>query len=106
VYLKDEEIKKMKEEIKKKDEEIKRKEEEKKEKDKKIIKLKEKKSPPQQENPKISSSPLITVNLVVNSEMKFIKPLDDIKIQGKMITFTKDKNIAQCSSTRLLARGL
>jgi hypothetical protein len=34
---------------------------------------------------------LLIFNIVfINSEIEFIKPLDDVKIQGRTITFTKD----------------
>jgi hypothetical protein len=35
----------------------------------------------------------IIIILVANSEIKFIKSPDDVKIQGKTITFTKDEKI-------------
>jgi hypothetical protein len=65
-------------------------------------KKKKKKIPPPQEqkpqslssssssSPSLSSSSPIIFNSVVSSEIEFIKPSDDVKIQERAITFTKD----------------
>jgi hypothetical protein len=95
---KDEEIKKIKEEKEKeKDKEIGKRDETIKKKDEEIKKLKEENEKRQKSLPSSSSSSftqqssLITVNSsVINSEMEFIKPFDDVKIQERTITFTKD----------------
>jgi hypothetical protein len=91
-------VKKKNEEIKKKDEEIKKKDEEIKKKNEEIKKLKEKEKKEglaQKHKPNLfllflsSLLSRIMPNLVVNSKIKFIKPLDDVIIQGRIITFTK-----------------
>jgi hypothetical protein len=107
---KDEEIRKLKEE---KDEEIKIINEEKDKEIEKLKKEKEKKEiPPQEQKLKsiftssFQSSSLITVNSVVNPEIEFIKPLDDVKIEGRTITFTKDNTSRTVFINKMIDSGI
>jgi hypothetical protein len=106
-----EEIKRIKEENKKKDEEIKRKDETIKKKDENIKNLKVEKqnlkstsssyssfpqqTPPPQEPVSSPQQDQKGYYFIINctySEIEFIKPLDDVKIQQQTITFTTDYN--------------